>query len=131
MTINEYDLVRGACRKLPPPRGNYHVNDFVTNLMSTVLDYRMNRTTLANAENHYKTNHWHKIRSKNDLVEFLAKYPADKEGNIAAAYTLWGYRYGNRLRQLRQLIAYFDSIGVTDQNSLRRWATDSDFERDF
>jgi hypothetical protein len=43
----------------------------------------------------------------------------------------WGYRYGNRFRQLRQLVAFFDRIGVREHRSLRHWAHDSTFERDF
>jgi len=130
-SISEYQYIVNSCRELPPPQGNYHVNDYVMNLISTVLDYQMNLTTLTNAESHYKENHWHTIRTRDDLANVLAKYPNDAEGNRAAAYKLWGYRYGNRLQQLRQLLAYFDSIKVTDQESLRSWAEKSDFEKDF
>lgn len=101
------------------------------NLFSTVLDYQMGRTTLANAEAHYKENHWHKIRTRNDLASVLAKYPDTKEGNIAAAQYLWGYKYWTRLQQLRGLLSYFDLVGIKDQESLRQWAKKSDFDRDF
>ncbi|SRR6266542_3663358 len=37
----EYKLIVEACRNLPPARNNYHVNDFVTNMMATVLDKQM------------------------------------------------------------------------------------------
>jgi hypothetical protein len=37
-TEAEYQSVLNACRLLPPPSGNYHVNDYVLNLVSTVLD---------------------------------------------------------------------------------------------
>jgi hypothetical protein len=96
-----YAAVLNACRNLPPPRGNYHVNDYVMNLISTVLDYQMNPTTLANAENHYKQNRWKTIRTRDDLANFLKLYPNDNEGNVAAAVYLWGYKYGNRLQQPR------------------------------
>jgi hypothetical protein len=127
----EYTAILNACRKLPLPRGNYHVDDYVMNLISTVLDYQMNPTTLANAENHYKQNRWHTIRTRDDLANFLKQYPNDREGNIEAAVYLWGYKYGNRLQQLRGLLDYFDSIDVRDQDGLRRWAKESNFERDF
>jgi hypothetical protein len=127
----EFQKILKACQELPLPKGNYHVSDYVLNLQSTVLDYQMNPTTLANAERHYKQNHWLKIRTRDDLAAFLAKYPGDIEGNEAAAYCLWGYRYGNRLKQLRELLAYFDSVGVVNQESLSKWAEESDFERDF
>jgi hypothetical protein len=127
----EYQSVLNACRSLPPPSGNYHVNDYVLNLVSTVLDYQMNAPTLANAENHFKRNRLPAIRTRDDLAQVLARYSNDHEGNIDAAVYLWGYKYGNRLQQLRELLAYFDSIGVTDQEGLGRWAMWSDFERDF
>ncbi|HYH85533.1 MAG TPA: hypothetical protein VEX60_08620 [Pyrinomonadaceae bacterium] len=73
----------------------------------------------------------HRIRTRADIANFLAKYPNTKEGNVAAAQYLWGYKYWTRLQQLRELLAYFDSVGVTDQESLRRWAKESDFDRDF
>lgn len=130
-TEAEYQSVLNACRSLPPPSGNYHVNDYVLNLVSTVLDYQMNATTLANAENHFKRNRLPIIRTRDDLARVLATYSNDREGNINAAIYLWGYKYGNRLQQLRELLAYFDSVGVTDQEGLRRWAMWSDFERDF
>jgi hypothetical protein len=130
-STSEYHYLVNVCQELPPPKGNYHVDDYVMNLISTVLDYQMNLTTLTNAESHFKGNHWHRIRTRDDLANLLAQYPNNVEGNRAAAYKLWGYRYGNRLRQLRELLAYFDSIGVTDQESLRSWAEKSDFERDF
>jgi len=130
-TDSEYQQILKACRTLPKTINNYLENDFVMNLFSTVLDYQMIRTTLANAESHYKENHWHKIRTRDDLANFLGKYPDTKDGNIAAAQYLWGYRYWTRVHQLRGLVAYFDSSNVTDQESLREWAKTSDFDRDF
>jgi len=109
-TESEYEAVLNACRVLESPRGNYHVNDYVLNLVSTVLD-QMNPTTLANAENHFKNNRLPKIKTRDDLAEVLMQYPNDREGNINAAVYLWGYKYGNRLQQLRELLAYFDSVG--------------------
>ncbi|MGI8566321.1 MAG: hypothetical protein ACR2LZ_07555 [Pyrinomonadaceae bacterium] len=131
VTEIEYQQILDACHALPRTINNYLENDFIMNLFSTVLDYQMVRTTLANAESHYKENHWHKIRTRDDLANFLAKYPNTKEGNVAAAQYLWGYKYWTRLQQLRGLLVYFDSVGVTDQEGLRRWANESDFDRDF
>ena len=84
-TEAEYESVLNACRSLPPPSGNYHVNDYVLNLVSTVLDYQMNATTLANAENHFKRNRLPAIRTRDDLARVLATYSNDREGNINAA----------------------------------------------
>jgi len=71
------------------------------------------------------------IQTRDDLANVLQKYPNDREGNINAAVFLWRYKYGNRLQQLHELLAYFDSIGVTDQQGLKRWEKESDFDRDF
>jgi hypothetical protein len=40
----ELDRLTEACGALPPASGNYVIQDFVTNLLLTVLDFQM-RTT--------------------------------------------------------------------------------------
>ena len=65
------------------------------------------------------------------MVTFLRQFPDTKSGNLVAAFELWGYKYWNRLEQLRRLVEYFDSIGVMDQVSLKHWAHTSQFEQDF
>ncbi|HEY0319735.1 MAG TPA: hypothetical protein VGC66_02070 [Pyrinomonadaceae bacterium] len=127
----EYRLILEACSNLPKASGNYHVNDFITNLMSTVLDKQLNPTTVSNIENHYKSKRYDEIRTHDDLVAFFHKYPNTREGNTEAALYLWGYKYWNRMEQLRQLVAYFDSIEVSDEESLERWAKNSDFHKHF
>lgn len=57
VTETEYQQISNACRVLPRTINNYLENDFIMNLFSTVLDYQMQRPTLANAERHYKENH--------------------------------------------------------------------------
>ena len=61
----------------------------------------------------------------------MGGYPEDKEGNTAFAQHLWGYNLWTRAQQLRNLTAYFRRIGITDQESLKRWAKSSSFKRDF
>jgi hypothetical protein len=131
MSTEEYTDVLNACRELPVAKGEYLETDFVMNLMSTVLDYQMHPTTLKNAESHFRLNRWPRIRSRDDLHGLLATYPATDEGNRAAAVYLWGYKYGNRLKQLRDLLDYFDSNSVSDQEALQWWARESSYERDF
>src|SRR4029079_8518116 len=43
----------------------------------------------------------------------------------------WGYRLWTRAQQLRGLAAYFRSIGVVDEASLRDWAHRRAFRADF
>ena len=130
-TDEEFQAVLQACRKLPNPEGNYHEHDYVVTLMNTVLDYRMTRPILANATAHFQQHNAEKIRTHEDLKTFFEKFPDTHDGNRAAAKDLWGYNYGNRLKQLRKLHEYFESEGITDQASLRRWAKTSNFETDF
>lgn len=61
----------------------------------------------------------------------MRRWPDDQPGNTALAEYLWGYRQWTRAHLLRDLVAYFASIGVNDQASLRRWAATAEFTRDF
>jgi len=131
VTSEEYQALKRACESLPSPKGNYLEPDFVSNLLLTVLDYQLKNTIVSRAYDHYKEKHWNRIRTIEDLKGFLANFPTDREGNLRAAKELWGYKYWNRMEQLRDLTRYFDCIGVRDQNSLRQWAIESDFERSF
>jgi hypothetical protein len=66
-----------------------------------------------------------------DLEHVLPRFSDDKGGNTALAQYLWGYNLWTRAHMLRDLVSYFDQIGVRDQESLRTWAASSDFESDF
>lgn len=101
------------------------------NLLATVIDYQMNTTAVVRAFQHFKDERWEEIRTGEDLEALFEQYPEDQEGNTALAQYLWGYNLWTRAQQLRELTAYFRSIGVTDQESLRRWAKSSNFKRDF
>ncbi len=127
----EYRKIVRACRKLPPPKGNYHDHDFVSNLVQTVLDYRMQSQVLDKAYKHFEYHHWDDLRTQRQLTRFLSTFPDTNGGNRAGATALWGYRYGRRFRQLRRLVSYFRKVGVTDQETLTRWARESSFEADF
>lgn len=52
---NEFNILFQKCQKLPPAKGNYLVNDYIENLMLTVLDYQMHETSIKKAIGHYKT----------------------------------------------------------------------------
>src|SRR5437867_3205187 len=127
----EYRSILAACRRLPAPRGNYHDNDFVSNLMQTVLDYQLHSDIVIRAYKHFERHHWDRLRTRDQLAAFLRSHPDSRTGNTIAAQELWGYRYWNRLEQLRRLVEYFDSVGVDNQPKLKRWARDSEFEHDF
>lgn len=128
---DDVDAVVEAARNLPPAEHNYMEDDFVMNLIATVLDYQMSTTAVERAFQHFKDYRWDEIRTGEDLEALFDRHPEDQEGNTALAQHLWGYNLWTRAQQLRELTSYFRRIGVTDQESLRRWAKSSTFERDF
>jgi len=127
----EFDLVFERCKELPPAKGNYLEDDYVTNLLLTVLDYQLDGRIIEKAIMFFQENRRTEIRTAGDLKGLLARYPDDQAGNTRLAQHLWGYKYWNRAHQLRELLAYFESIGVTSQKALKRWAQFSNFDRDF
>ena len=127
----EFDLILERCRELPPAKGMYLEDDYVTNLLLTVLDYRLHERIVKKADEFFRKNRQAEIRAAADLKRLLARYPDDKAGNTRLAQYLWGYKYWNRAHQLRELLAYFESIGVTSQEALRKWAESSNFDSDF
>lgn len=127
----DIDAVAEAARDIPPAKGNYIEEDFVMNLIATVLDYQQSTTAVERAFQHFKDNRWDEIRTGEELEQVMSKYPADQEGNTDLAQYLWGYNLWTRAQQLRDLTGYLKQIGVTNQESLKRWAKSSRFERDF
>ncbi len=119
------------CRVLAPATGVYLEEDFVTNLLATVVDFQMHSTAVVRAIEHYKAKRWDEVRTMDDLDARLSYYPDDLEGNTALAQYLWGYNLWTRAHMLRGLVETLRDQGVTDQPALRSWATQSDFKRDF
>lgn len=131
ITEEEIESVVVAGRGLPPAASSYLEEDFVMNLLETVLDYMLQTTVVVAALEYFRANRWGEIRTLDDLDAVLARYPEDQKGNTALAVHLWGYRFWTRAQQLRDLVRYFRSIGVVDRESLKAWAHDSEFKRDF
>lgn len=129
----ETDLERivEAARGLPPAEGDYTETDFVMNLFETVLDYMMQTPVVVNALEHYKEHHWDAVRTLADVKAALARFPDSQKGNTDLAKHLWGNKHWTRAHQLRDLVAFFESEGITDQESLEAWAKRADFTRDF
>lgn len=137
LTDHERAILEEACAGVPPPAVPPAVGtdadypDYITNLLLTVLDLRLLNVIVNNAIEHYRAQRWDEIRTLDDLQTFLARFPDDVEGNRAAAAYLWGYRYRNQLGHLRGLVSWARESGLTDQDRLRTWAHQSNFERDF
>lgn len=87
---SELDLLVQACRSVPEPTGNYLEDDYITNVLYTVLDLQMHAVAVGKALRFYKANRWSEIRTLDDLEAVLARFPSDKEGNRELAQLLWG-----------------------------------------
>lgn len=131
LSESDYALLLEKCKTLPPPTGTYAVQSFISILMLTVLDYQLHNKVVDRAHEHYLRLHSDAIRSIGDLAGFMSRYPNDRQGNTDAAVALWSYKHWTRLAQLRGLVAHFLSIRVVDSDSLRRWAEQAEFKRDF
>jgi hypothetical protein len=127
----DIERVADAARDLPAADGVYLEEDFVMNLLVTVLDYMLQTTVVVKALEYFKANRWDEARTLDDLDTLMSRYPDDQDGNTKLALYLWGYKHWTRAAQLRRLAAYFRSIGVVDRESLRTWAHHSEFRRDF
>jgi hypothetical protein len=124
----ELDHLAVACATLPPAAGNYLMDDFVTNLLATVVDFQTQTPVVERALAHYRQHRWAEVRDLSDLKALFARWPPTQEGNTALAVYLWGYRLWTRAAMLRGLVVFLESVGVTDQESLRQWATTSSYE---
>ena len=131
--INDEDIDRlaAAARMLPLNASTYLEEDFVMNLLETVLDYMLQTEVVVKALERFRENRWNEIRTLDELERVIARFPEDQAGNMALAQYLWGYNFWTRAQQLRDLARYFRSIGVIDQERLKQWALTSTFKKDF
>jgi hypothetical protein len=55
--ISDADIARmtEACRALPEPVGDYAVDDYLTNLVATVVDFQTHTTAVERALEHFST----------------------------------------------------------------------------
>lgn len=129
ITEIEYADILARCRALPPAKGNYLVDDYVENLMLTVLDFQMHGTTVDRATQYYRKHRCASIRTHQDMTSLLGQYPDTKEGNLQIAQYLWGYNFWSRVELLRRLIAYLEANGVSSQEELQAWAVRTNFHQ--
>jgi len=131
LTPVEYQRLVERSKVLPPAKGVYLVNDYVLNIILTVLDYNRLTIVVERAHNHFVSVHGRTITTHQQLKDALLRYPDTKDGNTDLALFLWNYRLWDRAQQLRRLLDYFESFGVTTQEDLKEWARGADFDRDF
>jgi hypothetical protein len=131
--VNEDDVEKlaSAAGMLAPSTSVYLEEDFVMNLLETVLDYMLQTEVVVKALKHFRENRWNEVRKLDDLEQLMGRFPEDQAGNTALAQHLWGYNFWTRAQQLRELARYFRRIGVADQERLKQWALTSTFKNDF
>jgi hypothetical protein len=131
--IEETDVERvaAAASELPPAGASSANEDYLTSLFVTVLDYQLRTVVVTRALEHFRAQRSRTIRTLKDLERAMRRFADDEDGNVELALHLWGYRLWTRAAQLRALAAYFRSIGVVDEASLRAWAHGSEFRADF
>ena len=108
---------------------DYRVDDYVTNLLLTALDFRMRvDTALPAALEHYRNNHGYRTHKK--LKSYMDKFPNTKRGNLKLANSLWNNNHWSRAKFLRKLMKEFEARGVKGQRTLKKWIVSVDFDRD-
>lgn len=130
LTNDEFSTLLSKCLSLPPAKGIYLIDDYVENVLLTVLDFMMRTTAVERAAGHYLKYRRDAIRTHEDLKNLLASHSDTKEGNLQVAQHLWGYNLWTRVEMLRRLLAYFETlpVPVTTQHQLRTWAYQTDFK---
>jgi len=133
VSVSEDDVRRVAevAARLPPAQGNYLETDVVMNMLATVVDFQMHTTAVVRALGYFREQRWGSVRTLEDLQELFSCYPDDQEGNTRLAQHLWGYNLWTRAKMLRDLVEFFERLGVRDQEDLRAWAAQAEFKRDF
>jgi hypothetical protein len=111
--------LKTACSRLPDgPDYRKLKDDYVENLMLTVLDFQMRaESTVNNSLNHFTKNH-PKIDTDVALANLIKQFEDTEAGNRALAKSLWGNNHWTRANFLRVILNDFRERGVSDQKSL-------------
>jgi hypothetical protein len=110
LSAAEYSRLRKACSKLENGP-DYRVNDYVTNLNNTVLDFQMKSPVVGAALKYFKKTH--KIRTHFELRRLIDSFPSTKDGNRNLARVLWNNGHWTRAAFLRELLRCLEKRGVT------------------
>ena len=118
LTTRELGKLRTQCNKLDDGP-DYRIDDYVTNLLNTVLDFQMNVVTVSSSMDYYEHNHGYRTHKK--LKEFVQEFPNTKSGNLKLANSLWGNNHWSRAKFLRKLLEELENRGIKGQKSLQNW----------
>jgi len=124
---NDYEKLSKACCKLTEFR-DYRMDDYISILFNTVLDFQMKTPAVTKADAYYKQNNWSKIRTHQDLKKVLLHYPNTKKSNTQLAQYLWGNNHWSRAKLLRELVQYLETQKINGYKSLLRWIKTASYE---
>jgi hypothetical protein len=127
LSTNETRDLEAACKRLAPGP-DYRMDDYIHNLIITVLDFQLNVQVVNSAFARFRKRHQFKRVGK--LRTLLAQYPNSKKGNLALSQELWGYNLWTRAKFLRMIVEEFDSRSIKGQESLVRWLKRVKFDRE-
>lgn len=82
ITAQEYNLILQKCKEVPPAQGMYLIDDYIENLMLTILDFQMHNVAVYKAIKYYRDNRFNEIRTINELKHLLSKYADDKKTTL-------------------------------------------------
>ena len=133
LSPEDFSALANAVADLPFVKPNRAPADYMADCMETVINFHIRGEVVLSSLGHFRdqVQQQHQICTHDVLKTVLARFPDDEEGNKAASQFLWGNFMWTRIALLRKLMAFFESVGVTDQASLHAWAARSTFERDF
>lgn len=133
LSPEQFSQLAAAVAELPFLKSNRWKTDYATDVLQTVLDFHMQSNVVENALNYFRdaVQQQQGLHSHQQLQAALASFPDTREGNNAASQFLWNNNHWQRVDYLRQLLVFFESIGVTDQASLYAWAKNAVFENDW
>ncbi len=129
MTLSKREIqkLRTQCNKLEDGP-DYRIDDYVSNLMNTVLDFQMKVGPIESAVEYYEEHHGYRTHKK--LKTFVDSFPNTKTGNLKLANSMWNNNHWTRAKFLRMLLYEFEARGIKGQQSLKKWISNADFEKD-
>jgi hypothetical protein len=98
---DDVEKLASAARLLPPNTSTYLEEDFVMNLLETVLDYMLQTEVVVKALQRFRENRWDEVRTLDDLERLMARFSEDQGGKTELAQYLWGYNHWKRAQQLQ------------------------------
>jgi hypothetical protein len=81
--VSEEDIgkLAAAARVLPPNMNVYLEEDFVMNLLETVLDYMLQTEVVVRALERFRESRWNELRTLDDRERVMARFPDDRSGS--------------------------------------------------